>query len=103
MIDSVRNSSGIIFKPLDIPSSELNLYNGVYSNSLNSFKIIVGVEKNHLSLSFNNFRDTIIMEAIEKNIFWGHGFKLKFDPVKNEVQFSHETQSGEGIILKKEK
>lgn len=43
------------------------------------------------------------MEAIEKNIFWGHGFKLKFDPVKNEVQFSHETQSGEGIILKKEK
>ena len=102
ILDSVRNSCGSIFIPIDIPSSELSLYTGVYSNSEYTFKITIGEEKEHLSLAFFNFKG-IILEALEKNTFWGRGIKLKFDLNNGQVQFISDWQNGNSLILTREK
>jgi hypothetical protein len=103
VIDSIRNSHSTAFQPLILTNEKLNQYKGVYSNSETKLKLNITVEGNHLKAVINKYPEPKLLEAIDRDIFYGHHLTFYFDLKNEKVTFLWDVSGAPGLVMTKEK
>jgi hypothetical protein len=103
VLDSVKELYETSSEPSTLTSDELKYYFGVYSNKKAQIKITVSQERSFLTAAFEKKPNSIILETIGQDIFWGHGVTFRFDRKNDEVTLIYDYQGSNGLVLKREK